>query len=204
MLLRWPGGLNLTGITTVGELSGKRAGYARYALALEGRQDVPVAAGADVAQGYYRQELRLPPEERYWPEPVQPFSTLPRRGTPAVKEEHRAGCDDHRHWPLYEFVSARFAVSRDLETRKVVPDGRLRLPASPWFPAMGQRLRFQHAGGCKVHEARPAKFAANSRSPAGDCGDGPQASLPARFTKGGRIGRTDRTTGGSFRGRSSE
>ncbi|HET6261312.1 MAG TPA: nucleoside hydrolase, partial [Chloroflexia bacterium] len=47
MLLRWPGGVHLTGITTVGEISGKRAGYVRYVLGLEGRDDIPVAAGAD-------------------------------------------------------------------------------------------------------------------------------------------------------------
>ena len=72
MLLRWPVDVHLTGITTVGEINGKRAGYVRYALGLEGRNIIPVAAGADVSQGFYRHELGLPPEERYWPEPVAP------------------------------------------------------------------------------------------------------------------------------------
>lgn len=75
MVLRWPGGVDLVGVTTVGDSQGQRAGYVRYALELEGRSEVPVAAGADVSQGYYRYELGLPPEERYWPEPVAPFPT---------------------------------------------------------------------------------------------------------------------------------
>src|SRR5215471_13488469 len=45
LLLNWPD-VEITGITTVLEHGGKRAGYARYALALAGRGEVPVAAGA--------------------------------------------------------------------------------------------------------------------------------------------------------------
>ena len=36
---------------------------------------IPVAAGADISQGFYPYELGLPPEERYWPEPIAPIST---------------------------------------------------------------------------------------------------------------------------------
>jgi inosine-uridine nucleoside N-ribohydrolase len=43
MLLRWPD-VDLTGITTVAEDNGRRAGYVRYVLELEGRKDIPVAA----------------------------------------------------------------------------------------------------------------------------------------------------------------
>ena len=72
LLLRSPG-VQLTGITTVGEVGGQRAGYVRYALALEGRAGIPVVAGADNALGRFRDWMGLPPEEeRYWPEPVAP------------------------------------------------------------------------------------------------------------------------------------
>src|SRR5205085_565024 len=54
------------------EDQGRRAGYARYVLALAGRENVPVAAGADVRLGRSRLWGGFPPEERYWPEPVQP------------------------------------------------------------------------------------------------------------------------------------
>jgi len=45
LLLRWPD-VEITGITTVIDDGGQRAGYARYALAAAGRPGCPVAAGA--------------------------------------------------------------------------------------------------------------------------------------------------------------
>jgi inosine-uridine nucleoside N-ribohydrolase len=72
LLLRWPEPVELTGVTSVGDMNGRRAGYARYVLDHEGRQDVPVAAGADLSGGYYPYELGLPPEHLYWPEAVPP------------------------------------------------------------------------------------------------------------------------------------
>ncbi len=71
LLLRWPGPVDITGITTVAEVKGKRAGYARFVLGLEGRNEIPVAAGANVSQGYYRyEELGFPDEARYWSKPI--------------------------------------------------------------------------------------------------------------------------------------
>lgn len=71
MLLRWQDDVELDGITTVAEENGRRAGYVRYILELEGRSDIRVAAGADVSQGFYRYaELGYPDEGRYWPEPI--------------------------------------------------------------------------------------------------------------------------------------
>jgi inosine-uridine nucleoside N-ribohydrolase len=72
MLLKWPD-LEITGVTTVSDERGRRAGYARYVLNLMGRTDIPVAAGADVADGHYHHwELGYPPDEENWPEPVPP------------------------------------------------------------------------------------------------------------------------------------
>jgi inosine-uridine nucleoside N-ribohydrolase len=73
MLLRWED-VEITGITTVAESGGRRAGYVRHVLEMEGRQAIPVAAGADVAQGYYRYpELGYPGEERYWSRSILPL-----------------------------------------------------------------------------------------------------------------------------------
>jgi purine nucleosidase len=72
MLLRWQG-VEFTGITTVAEANGRRAGYVRKVLEIEKRNDIPVVAGADVAQGFYRfPELGYPDEERYWTDPISP------------------------------------------------------------------------------------------------------------------------------------
>lgn len=73
MLLRWEN-VEFTGITTVAEANGRRAGYVKHILDLEGRSDIPVAVGADVSQGFYRYpELGYPDEQRYWQEPVSPL-----------------------------------------------------------------------------------------------------------------------------------
>jgi inosine-uridine nucleoside N-ribohydrolase len=74
MVLNWPD-VELVGITTVAEDRGKRAGYARYALGLAGRQDVPVAAGADVSLHCYRSKMGFPDELMYWPEPISASPT---------------------------------------------------------------------------------------------------------------------------------
>jgi inosine-uridine nucleoside N-ribohydrolase len=74
LLLHWPD-VEITGITTVGEAEGRRAGYTRYALALAGRADIPVAAGADASCGRFRSAVELPAEERYWPVRVPPAPT---------------------------------------------------------------------------------------------------------------------------------
>ena len=74
MALNWPD-VQLLAVTTVADDQGKRAGYARYALKLAGRPDVPVAAGADVSLGCYRVKMEFPREADYWPEPILPANT---------------------------------------------------------------------------------------------------------------------------------
>jgi purine nucleosidase len=75
LALAWPGA-ELTAVTTVADDGGRRAGYARHALSLAGRADVPVAAGADVSLGCYKPTPGFPErEEPYWPEPVAPAPT---------------------------------------------------------------------------------------------------------------------------------
>ncbi len=72
MLLKWPD-LDITGVTTVAEEQGRRAGYAHYVLSLMSRTDIPVAAGADLADDYFRfSTLGYPPDEENWPEPIPP------------------------------------------------------------------------------------------------------------------------------------
>lgn len=71
LLLTWPG-VEITGITTVAEVDGRRAGQVEQALRIAGRSGIPVAAGADNTGGYYPYHLGLPDEAAYWPEPVIP------------------------------------------------------------------------------------------------------------------------------------
>jgi purine nucleosidase len=92
MLLRWSKDIHLTGITTVAEARGKRAGYVRYVLNLEQKNNIPVAAGADVSQGFYRySELDYPSEERYWPEPITPTPNPMEKAIELLKQSIEQG-----------------------------------------------------------------------------------------------------------------
>jgi inosine-uridine nucleoside N-ribohydrolase len=77
LALQWHAArVQIVGVTTNTEDGGRRAGYTRFALDLAGHPDVPVAAGADVADGYYRgpNPPGLPADElAYWPQPVPPL-----------------------------------------------------------------------------------------------------------------------------------
>lgn len=75
MLLKWRG-VEITGITTNAEEGGRRAGCVREVLALAGRGDIPYAAGADLAEGYYRYpKLDYPADEENWGKAVPPHPT---------------------------------------------------------------------------------------------------------------------------------
>ena len=91
MLLRWSKDVQLTAVTVVGDTNGRRTGYVRYVLGLEGRNDILVAAGADTSQGYYRYELGLPREERYWPEPITPSPNSSEKAIQLLKQSIEQG-----------------------------------------------------------------------------------------------------------------
>jgi purine nucleosidase len=74
MVLNWPN-VELLAVTTNSDDQGRRAGYTRYALGLAGRDDIAVAAGADVALGYYRVRPGFPDESSYWPHPIPPAAS---------------------------------------------------------------------------------------------------------------------------------
>jgi purine nucleosidase len=68
MLLGWPGA-EVTGVTTVSDPGGIRAGMTAYALELAGRPGVPLAAGAAGSLAGFTIDLAFP---GYWPEPIEP------------------------------------------------------------------------------------------------------------------------------------
>ena len=66
MLLGWPG-VELVGITTTADPGGRRAGYVAHCLQLAGRDDIPVAAGAQVSLTTLGSADPITDDERYWP-----------------------------------------------------------------------------------------------------------------------------------------
>lgn len=71
MVLRWPGA-ELLGVTTVADDGGRRAGCARSVLDSAGAGAIPVAAGADVADGRFRETRPIHDGPDWWPEPITP------------------------------------------------------------------------------------------------------------------------------------
>lgn len=69
MLLKWSD-VKITGITTVSDHQGKRAGMVRHVLQIAHRTEIPVASGADVSDGYYRYPPGIVDHAGYWPEPI--------------------------------------------------------------------------------------------------------------------------------------
>ena len=91
MLLKWPD-IEITGVTTVAEAQGRRAGYVHYVLNMMGRTDIPYAAGADVSEGYYRyDELDYPPDEENWPELVAPHPNSSEKAVSLLKQSVEQG-----------------------------------------------------------------------------------------------------------------
>ncbi|HEX5936580.1 MAG TPA: nucleoside hydrolase [Actinomycetota bacterium] len=81
MLLGWPN-VQLTGITTVSDPDGRRAGMTAYALAIAGRDDVPLAAGVAGSLAGYTIPLAF--FDHHWPEPIEPRPSLPGAATEAL------------------------------------------------------------------------------------------------------------------------
>ncbi|MFL5796824.1 MAG: nucleoside hydrolase [Actinomycetota bacterium] len=87
MLLGWPG-IDLAAVTTNTDPGGRRAGDVEYALRLAGREDVPVAAGAEGTLGHQMVPFAFPD---YWPEPVPPRPAPPGAATDLLAASAEAG-----------------------------------------------------------------------------------------------------------------
>lgn len=74
MVLNWPG-VELVAVTTTSDQSGLRAAFVRFALHLAGRDDIPVAAGADGSLSGYQMYPGIPAPERFWPGVAAPPPT---------------------------------------------------------------------------------------------------------------------------------
>lgn len=66
----------IAGITTCSERDGRRAGYVRHVLAMAGRRDIPVRAGANASLARYRLDPSIPDEEVFWAQAVEPAPGL--------------------------------------------------------------------------------------------------------------------------------
>ncbi|MGH3744054.1 MAG: nucleoside hydrolase, partial [Mycobacteriales bacterium] len=81
--------VDLVGVTTTIDPGGLRAGFVHELLDLAGRDDVPVAAGAEVSLTTQRTPGEIPTGQRWWPRPVPPRPSPPG----AALDRLAAACD---------------------------------------------------------------------------------------------------------------
>jgi inosine-uridine nucleoside N-ribohydrolase len=138
MLLGWPD-VELTGITTVNDPGGVRAGYVAFALEHAGRTDIPVAAGAEGSLGGFYVPLAFP---EYWPAPIEPRPSPPGEALRLMADGIDAGATVVAIGPytnLAAFEAWRPGALGDAGT--VVMGGHL--PAAPeGYPPWGMRDDF--------------------------------------------------------------
>jgi purine nucleosidase len=141
LLLAWPG-VELTAVTTVADDGGRRAGYARYALALAARGEIPVASGADVSLGCYRHPLGYPDEARYWPEPVTPSPNPPEQALDLLAASIEAGATIVAIGPLTNLSLLERHRPGILERARLCLMGGYVAPVPPGFPAWNHETDF--------------------------------------------------------------
>jgi inosine-uridine nucleoside N-ribohydrolase len=138
MLLRWPGDVHLSAITTVAEAKGRRAGYVQRVLELEGKHDIQIAAGADVSQGFYRYaQLDYPSEERYWPESIPPLPGTIEVALHLLKQSIEQGATLIGIGPFTNLYLLDLAYPGILKQANLFLMGGYIYPVRPGFPQWG-------------------------------------------------------------------
>jgi purine nucleosidase len=135
MLLGWPD-VDLSGVTTVSDPEGRRAGWTEYALGLAGRQDVPVEAGVAGSLAGFTIPLAFP---AYWPEPIEPRPSAPGAAVDMLVAAVERGDTIVAIGPYTNLALVEAARPGILaETELVVMGGHVPDPGQdfpPWGPA---------------------------------------------------------------------
>jgi len=141
MVLNWPDA-ELLAVTTVAEHQGKRAGYARYVLRLANREDIPVAAGADVSLDCYRSWQGLPDEDVYWPEPIPPTPTSLDQALSLLERSIEQGAIIAAIGPYTNLAMLEKRSPGILRSAKLYLMGGYVFPPREGFPAWGNDIDY--------------------------------------------------------------
>lgn len=191
MLLGLPDA-EITGITTVADPDGLRAGYARRILAMAGREEIPVVAGAGVSSTTGRPMGGLPDHRRYWgDDPMAPWPSPQGAAVELLAASAATGAVIVGIGPYTNLAALEAARPGTLaRTRVVLMGGWVRPPARglpPWGPEMDWNVQCDTRAALAVFAASgetmglvtlPATLGAHLR----------QAHL-ARLEASGRLGR---------------
>jgi purine nucleosidase len=134
--------VQITGVTTVCDNLGQRAGYARYVLDLEGRREIPVAAGAEADGGYFREPYGLPPHDAYWSEPVAARPGPVEAGLELIKNSLDQGALIAGIGPFTNLRLFGEKYPGYLEQARLFLMGGFLYPARAGFPQWGNEMDF--------------------------------------------------------------
>lgn len=136
MLLRLPE-VEIVGITTVAEVAGKRAGYVRHILALEQRESIPVAAGADVSLRPYRWLQVFLDERKYWGEQTPALANSLAQALALLKQSIEQGATVIGIGPFTNLSLLEKKHPGILGTAPLFLMGGYIYPVGEGFPQMG-------------------------------------------------------------------
>jgi purine nucleosidase len=136
MLLGWPGA-EIVGITTTIDPGGERAACVWHCLELAGRDDIPVAAGAEVSMTT-GQVAGLPPG--YWPDTRQPRPSPPGAAIELLLRSIDLGATIVGIGPYTNLAQLEQSVPGSLSRVPVVLMGGWVRPPADGLPAWGPEM----------------------------------------------------------------
>ena len=140
MLLGWAG-VEITGITTVADLGGRRAAYVAHLLHLAGRDEIPLAAGAEVSSTTLGRAEHVI-DERHWPTDLAPRPSPPGAALDLLERSLDAGATLVAIGPYTNLALLEIAHSGSLNRQPVVVMGGWVQPPAPGLPQWGPDMDF--------------------------------------------------------------
>jgi inosine-uridine nucleoside N-ribohydrolase len=145
MLLGWPG-VELAGITTTIDPGGRRAACVAHLLALAGREEIPVAAGAGAPLSAHGRAAPAVGDERYWPSSLAPRPSPPNAALDLLAGSIAQGASVVAIGPYTNLAQLELARSGSLRrARVVIMGGWLAPPADgllPWGPEADWNVQY--------------------------------------------------------------
>jgi inosine-uridine nucleoside N-ribohydrolase len=140
MLLGWPEA-EITGITTVADPGGRRAAYVAHLLHLAGRDDIPLAAGAEVSATTLGRADPVD-DERHWPASVTPRPAPPGAALDLLERSLATGATLVAIGPYTNLALLEISRIGSLRRQPVVVMGGWVEPPAPGLPRWGPEMDF--------------------------------------------------------------
>lgn len=141
MLLGWPE-VEITGVTTVADPDGLRAAYVAYLLSLAGRDDIPVAAGSQLALTTLAKADPIVNDARHWPTDIAPLPSAPGAALDLLGRSLDSGATLVAIGPFTNLALLEVARAGSLARQPVVVMGGWVYPPAPGLPQWGPEMDF--------------------------------------------------------------